>query len=121
MKVLSKVEIRSALKVQLWQWKLRRGIKDVIPKDRKGVVYEVSCKDCSGQYVGETLRTMAVRMHEPTHCTRNGRTDLSAVAEHAVVESHEIDWTTTKVKVSIDLLLAMNTLCMLTGIQDRFL
>ena len=29
--------------------------------------------------------------------TRNGRTDLSAVAEHAVVESHEIDWTTTKV------------------------
>ena len=60
-------------------------------------MYEVSCKDCSGQYVGETLRTMAVRMQEHTCHTRNGRTDLSAVAEHAVVESHEIDWTTAKV------------------------
>ena len=43
-KVLSKVEIRSALKAQPWQWKLCSGIKDVIPKEnRKGVVYEVSC------------------------------------------------------------------------------
>ena len=40
---------------------------------------------------------MAVRMQEHTRHTRNGRTDLSAVAEHAVVESCEIDWTTTKV------------------------
>ena len=98
-KVLSQVEIRSALKAQPWQWKLCRGIKDVIPKDRncKGVVYEVSNKDCSGQNVGETLRTMAVRLQEHTRHTRNGRTDLSAVAEHAVVESHEIDWTTAKV------------------------
>ena len=84
-KVLSQVEIRYALKAQPWQWKLSRGIKDVIPKeDRKGVVYEVSCKDCSGQYVGETLRTMAVRMQEHNRHTRNGRTDLSAVAEHAL-------------------------------------
>ena len=54
-KVRNKVEIRSALKAQPWQWKLCGGIKDVIPKeDRKGVVYEVSRKDCSGQYVGDT-------------------------------------------------------------------
>ena len=60
-------------------------------------MYEVSCKDCSGQYVGETLRTMAVRLQEHTRHTRNGRTDLSAVAEHTVVERYEIDWTTAKV------------------------
>ena len=54
-KMLSKVEMRSALKAQPWQWKLCRGIKDVIPKDRKGVVYEVSFEDCSGQYVRATL------------------------------------------------------------------
>ena len=35
-------------------------------------------------------------MQEHTRHTRNGRTDLSAVAGHAVVESHEIDWTTAK-------------------------
>ena len=33
----------------------------------------------------------------PSTGGQNGRTDLSAVAEHAVVESHEIDWTTAKV------------------------
>ena len=96
--VLSQVEIRSALKAQLWQWKLCRGIKDVIPKeDCKGVVYEVSCKDCYRQDVEETFRTRVVRMQEHTRHAQNGRTDLSAVAAHAVVESHEIDWTTTKV------------------------
>ena len=36
-------------------------------------------------------------MQEHNCHTRNGRTDLSAVAEHAVVECQEIDWTTTKV------------------------
>ena len=36
-------------------------------------------------------------MQEHTRHTQNGRTGLSAVAEHAVVESHEIDWTTMKV------------------------
>ena len=36
-------------------------------------------------------------MQEHTHHTWNGRTDLSAVAEYALVESHEIDWTTAKV------------------------
>ena len=36
-------------------------------------------------------------MQEHIRHTRNGTTDLSAVAEHAYVESHEIDWTTTKV------------------------
>ena len=81
-----------------WQWKLCRGIKGVISKeDCKVIVYELLSKDCSGQYVGETLATMAVIMQEHTRYTRNGRTDLSAVAEHAVVESHEIDWTTAKV------------------------
>ena len=64
---------------------------------RKGVVYEISCEDCSGQYVGETHRTMAVRMYEHSPYTWNGRTDVSAVAEHAVVVSHEINWTTAKV------------------------
>ena len=40
---------------------------------------------------------MAVRMQEHTCHTPNGRADISAVAEHAVAQSHEIDWATTKV------------------------
>lgn len=28
--------------------------------------------------------------------TQNGRIDLSGVAEHAIVENHDVDWTTVK-------------------------
>ena len=49
------------------------------------------------QYVGETIRSMAVRIKEHTRHTRDSRIDLSAVAEHAAVNGHEIDWATAKV------------------------
>ena len=97
-KVLQQVDIRTAMKAQSWQWRLCRGIKDAIPQeDRKSVVYEVSCKDCMDQYVGETIRSMAVRIKEHARHTRDSRIDLSAVAEHAAVNGHEIDWATAKV------------------------
>ena len=56
----------------------------------------VSCKDCMDQYVGETIRSMAVRIKEHTRHTRDSRIDLSAVAEHAAVNGHGIDWATAK-------------------------
>ena len=67
-KVLQQIDIRTAMKAQSWQWCLCRGIKDSIPQeDRKSVVYEVSSKDCMDQYVGETIRSVAVRIKEHTH------------------------------------------------------
>ena len=47
-------------------------IKDaILQEDQKSVVYEVSCKDCMDQHVGETIRSMAVRIKEHTRHTRD--------------------------------------------------
>ena len=54
--------------------------------DMKGVVYRVKCKDCEDEYIGETLRSMKVRMKEHERHMRFGRIDESAVAEHAKSE-----------------------------------
>ena len=49
------------------------------------------------QYMGETIRSMTIRMKEHIHYTRDSRIDLLAVAEHAIVNGHGIDWATAKV------------------------
>ena len=40
---------------------------------------------------------MAVRLHAHVSHTLNYKFDVVAVAGHAVVKNHEIDWTTAKV------------------------
>ena len=63
--VLRKKETLSTLKAQPWKWELCRGIKHAMPKEEsRGFAYEVLWNDCSGQCVGETLLTMAVRRRE---------------------------------------------------------
>ena len=47
-------------------------VKTSIPEQKKkGVVYEVPCKDCHRVYIGETKRTLKVRLYvyqqPPTH------------------------------------------------------
>ena len=90
--------IRAVKKAQPWQWQVCEGIKDKIPAEKKkGVVYEVKCKDCQESYVGETLRSMTVRLKEHERHTKNSRIDLSAVAEHARMNNHEIDWSDARI------------------------
>ena len=63
--------IRAVTKAQPWKWGVCSGIKDQIPMDdMKGVVYSVKCKDCEDEYIGETLRSMKVRMKEHERHTR---------------------------------------------------
>ena len=86
------MSIRAVNKAQPWQWQVCKGIKDKFPAEKtKGVVYEVKYKDCQESYVGETLRSMTVRLKEHEKHTKNGRIDLSAVAEHARMNNYEID------------------------------
>ena len=97
-RVLRQVGIRAVSKAQPWQWQVCRGIKDRIPEEKmKGVVYKVKCNDCQESYVGETLRSMTVRLKEHERHTRFGRVDLSAIAEHARLKDHRIDWSGARI------------------------
>ena len=61
--------------------------KDSTETSRKtGVIYNIKCKDCDHEYVGETGRTVATRVHE--HRTK----EESAVLEHMSATGHRIDW-----------------------------
>ena len=54
----------------------------------------MKCKTCSGEYVGETLRTLRVRKKEYCDAIRLGQSSKSAIAEHVYEQSmrNEIDW-----------------------------
>ena len=67
--------------------------KDPFSKEEQsGVIYRIKCKECDGEYIGETGRQLKVRMKEHQADVRYGRTQRSALAEHSVATGHEIDW-----------------------------
>ena len=41
------------------------------PTDATGVVYRIPCMDCDRSYIGETCRTLDVRLKEHQRCCRN--------------------------------------------------
>ena len=71
----------------------KAGVKDRVEEvDRAGGVYGLDCKDCTLVYIGETGRSVQKRVKEHKAHAQNGRTELSAAADHAWSE-HTMDWT----------------------------
>ena len=92
-RILRPLGIRVVGRPCQWTWSLQRQLKDPVdPKDETGAVYAINCKDCPGVYIGETGRTVRVRMAEHSAHARHGRADLSAAAEHAILKDHRLDW-----------------------------
>ena len=68
-------------------------LKDQTPlNQRAGVIYEVSCGDCPKVYVSQTGRTLSHRLKEHRRALTSGNLTQSALAEHAAVHGHVIDW-----------------------------
>ena len=59
---------------------------------RAGIVYGLDCKDCNLVYIGKTGRSVKKRAIEHKAHAQNGRTELSAAADHAW-SGHTMDWT----------------------------
>ena len=62
------------------------------PQQRPGVVYRIPCGTCPKVYIGQTGRTLEHRLKEHKRALTSGNVFQSAVAEHAMDESHAIKW-----------------------------
>ncbi|KAJ8961586.1 hypothetical protein NQ317_013064 [Molorchus minor] len=65
--------------------------KDTIGVNGRSGIYEISCKDCTLKYVGQTRRSILTRFKEHMAHLKYGRTDKSSVAQHAFDNNHRID------------------------------
>ena len=67
--------------------------KDPVPQEcRKAVVYRVPCGSCDMSYIGETGRTLQLRIKEHRRALTNGDPCMSALAGHAINHRHNIAW-----------------------------
>ena len=75
-------------------------VKTRIPEEKKtGVIYEVPCKECPQTYIGETKRTLNVRLSEHKQAVKRGD-PKNGIAVHAHESNHMIDWDGARVKRS---------------------
>ena len=76
-------------------------VKSQVPEERKkGVVYQVPCKDCDGVYTGESKRTLKVRLME--HKRAVVRRDVNnGIVVHVAKNEHSIDWGNARVVRSV--------------------
>ena len=76
-------------------------VKTPIPEEKKkGVMYEVPCKDCHRVHIGATKRTLKVRLGEHKQAVRRGD-PKNGIAVHAHESNHAIDWDDAQVRRSV--------------------
>ena len=67
-------------------------VKNKTPEQKQtGVVYEIPCKDCPEVYVGETKRTLKVRLSEHRQAEKRGA-PKNGIAVHVQKTNHFINW-----------------------------
>ena len=72
-------------------------VKDPLPVEKQAnVVYKVPCS-CGKVYIGETKRRLETRLKEHKEACVKGQTTKSAIAEHAWLEGHPINWDGTRI------------------------
>ena len=63
----------------------------ILEEKKKGVVYEVPCKDCHRVYIGKAKGTLKVRLGEHEQAVRRDN-PKNGIAVHAHESNHAIDW-----------------------------
>ena len=97
-RILTQVGIGVALKPHHTLSSLFRKPKDVINFEQKrGLVYQISCRDCNAVYVGETGRSVRTRKREHADAVKTFNTKKSALSQHVMDFDHRIDWDNVKI------------------------
>ena len=72
--------------------------KDKVPIESvTGVVYEIPCSDCNKKYVGQTGNSLHTRLQQHRAACRLLQPEKSALAQHSIEETHQINWAEAKV------------------------
>ena len=89
--------IRTEFKNYITLGSILTKVKDKIALERRnGVIYKINCA-CGDTYIGETGRTLEIRMKEHKHASIKADFEESAVAEHAWLSGHYSDWNNVEV------------------------
>ena len=97
-RILTQVGIGVALKPHHTLFLLFRNPKDAINFEQKrGLVYQISCRDCNAVYVGETGRSVRTRKREHAAAFKTFNTRKSALSQHVMDFNHRIDRNNVKI------------------------
>ena len=100
-RVCTPLGVRAAFKPMRTLRQTLMQLKNQIPEEkRRSVVYQVPCKDCSKTYIGETKRTLKVRLSEHKQAVKRGD-PKNGIAVHAHESHHSIDWDGATVKRTV--------------------
>ena len=64
---------------------------------RRGVVYEVPCRDWNKAYIGETGRSLQERIKEHKYAVKSANMK-NGIAAHAWTHQHHVDWDAAKAR-----------------------
>ena len=74
-----------------------------IPKDainfeqKRGLVNQISCRDCNAVYVGKTGCSVRTRKREHADAVKIFDTKKSALSQHVIDFDHRINWDNVKI------------------------
>ena len=100
---MTQVGIGVALKPHHSLSSLFRKPKDAINFEQKrGLVYQISCRDCNAVYLGETGRSVRTRKREHADAVKTFTTKKSALSQHVMdfvnmSWMNRIDWDNVKI------------------------
>ena len=96
--ILTPVGIGTALKPHHTLYPLFRKPKDGINfQQKRGLVYQISCRDCDVMYIGETGRSVRTRKQEHADAVKTFNTKKSALSQHVMDFDHKTDWDNVKI------------------------
>jgi len=73
-------------------------LKDPMPDlQRRDDVYKIPCTACNSSYIGQTGRKLSQRLDERRRAVKQADFNSSALAKHAWMCDHAVDWTNVKV------------------------